>query len=281
MSRRYRLVMRAYPADYRARRGDEVLDTACQLTKGCWSLRQALSLLWGGLGSRGRAACGNGGVALFAAGVRIGLLLMVAQGVVSAVVFELGATGDVTELSGAGTAWPLMAVVVAMVFTTRWPTAVLMTAAWLWVGGSTWTDHQVGLTAMAVSVTVLLTAMAWWLALATDGRRAASPRSLALGLMAAVGVSLVANDPGLLVVSSVTFGGLLLVGLVIVAVDPRLLIAASTMWLLNAVSLTALAATPGNRALWMDASLPIGVTIIGLTASALSTRRLTAPSVAS
>ncbi len=278
MSSKYRLVMRAYPADYRARHGAEIVDTACQLAEGSWSPRQALSLLWGGLGARGQEACENGGVALVAAGARIGLLLALAQSVASVIVFKLGVTGDITELSGTGSVWAMALAVVAMVFTTRWPTATLVTAAWVWVVISSWSDQQGGFAAVTVSVAVVFAAMAWWLALASDGRRAANPRALALGLVAAVGISVVVDSPVVLALYALTLGGLFLVGLMIVAVDPRLLIAASTMWLLYAVSATALAASFQNGALWIAASVPAGVTVVSLTASVLSARRLTAAS---
>ena len=47
--RHYRWAIRAYPPRFRRRHGGEIIDTAVDLSDGRWSLRQALSLLLGGL----------------------------------------------------------------------------------------------------------------------------------------------------------------------------------------------------------------------------------------
>ena len=71
----YRLVMRAYPLEYREAVGDELIDTANALSGNRWSLRQSTGLLTGGLRTRERLASNGDWRRAAASGFGIALLL--------------------------------------------------------------------------------------------------------------------------------------------------------------------------------------------------------------
>ncbi len=233
MRGRYRLVMHAYPPSYRHSHGDEIRDTAVALGGGHWSPRQATSLGVGGLRTRALLASDTGPRALWAAGLRLAILLLFLRVLASMVAYRLGATGSITEISGLSLTSLYAAAVAALAFTTRWPTAVVLTA--ILIATAVITAGQPGMATSYATVGVLGVA-AWWLALATDGKRAASPTTVLVLLGVGVGPWAVMNDPALFFAAAST-GGLLIVGLALVAIDPRPLIASAATMMFSAATL--------------------------------------------
>lgn len=79
LERRYRRLLRAYPAAYRRRRGDELLATLLEAAAPRQrrpTLRETLSLLGGGLSARAGVAGGCTPWTLWAEGLRLGALLL-------------------------------------------------------------------------------------------------------------------------------------------------------------------------------------------------------------
>ena len=72
---KYRWVLSAYPAEYRAAVGHELVDTANALTGGRWSVRQSVGLLAGGLRTRERLSTGGDWKRSAATGLGIGFLV--------------------------------------------------------------------------------------------------------------------------------------------------------------------------------------------------------------
>jgi hypothetical protein len=79
LERRYRRLLRAYPATYRRRRGDELLATLLEAAapgQRYPTLRETLGLLGGGLSARAGVAGGCTRWSLWAEGLRLGALLL-------------------------------------------------------------------------------------------------------------------------------------------------------------------------------------------------------------
>jgi len=79
LERRYRRLLRAYPAAYRRRRGDELLATLLEAAaprQRYPTLRETLGLLGGGLSARAGVAGGCPPWTLWAEGLRLGALLL-------------------------------------------------------------------------------------------------------------------------------------------------------------------------------------------------------------
>ena len=79
LERRYRLLLRAYPAAYRRRRGDELLATLLEAAapgQHYPTLCETLGLLGGGLSARAGVAGGCTPWGLWAEGLRLGALLL-------------------------------------------------------------------------------------------------------------------------------------------------------------------------------------------------------------
>jgi hypothetical protein len=119
-----------------------------------------------------------------------------------------------------------LAAVLAMTISTRWWVALLVTAIWvvpLWAYATNWVIQSASFveTVMALPWTAAVV-LAWWIALATDGRRVTSPVvgvSLIVGATIAVPL-LRASELGRWAHWSVLLV-LVLGGLVISSVDPR------------------------------------------------------------
>ena len=229
MSRRYALVMRAYPKPYRREHGAELLATASELDDG-WSFRQARSLLVEGLRTRARIATNGSPQAAWAQGVAfaLGFLLLSTTGFESARLigfqmngFEVLATPSPIASILAGLAS------IAVSISTRWPTAVLAIAAMTLQFVSLAQAEVVGLNLLwSASTLALSVALFCWLAACTDGPRAFSPM---------VAVLLLGTHVSALVVFGIFFAptlmalALLLTGLALAVIDPRPLVAATAL----------------------------------------------------
>src|SRR5690349_4738310 len=71
-----RLAVRAYPADYRAARGEELVATSLELSSGSVDRRELGSLLAGGMHERGRRATGATASGAWAEGCRLAALVL-------------------------------------------------------------------------------------------------------------------------------------------------------------------------------------------------------------
>ena len=282
---RYRIVMRAYPDDYRRRHGDELVDTANELSSRRWSFRQSRSLLIEGLRTRAWIASDGSSSGIWASGIGLAFALWFLMGAARPIAYLLGATGDVTHLGQS--AWALMALALVplavLTTTTKWPAVLVIAAsAIIQLGNAVRSEwdiighHPI---AVGLSGVVVAVAPAWWMASRGKGRRALSPRAALLLLLAlAVGVSYAENSPNLVAVYLGVFIGLPIVGLLLVTIDPRLLIAASVLWGRAAAILVPGALLYGRLDLTTDTILPIVVptmiAVLGILFSYLGTRRL-------
>ena len=93
MTSGYVVVMRAYPKVYRAEHGDELIDTANELTDG-WSFRHSRSLLVEGLRTRARMATGREPRAAWASAIAfvLGVSFISSLGFQVAALFGIGGT---------------------------------------------------------------------------------------------------------------------------------------------------------------------------------------------
>lgn len=216
----YRFAIRAYPSSYRIDHGAELVDVANELTGGGWSGKQSSSLVAGGLRARAREAtdCSSRGV--WASGVRVGLLIWLVMGAAPGFAYAIGLRSAPTyEVSRFVLLLPLV-LIAAMVVSTRWWVAVLITAE----GGlGLWVFLQDPISGVAFVVAVmgpwaLAIGLAWWLALSTDGSRAARPL---VGGALVVGATVLAgtHPSGVGAVAALV---LVLGGLVASRTDPRI-----------------------------------------------------------
>jgi hypothetical protein len=109
VERRYRALLRAYPPQYRAEHGEEIMDTLAQATPAerSWPVwREARALLVGGLRLRALTAGDNSSRGLVLDGLHIGATLLVAANAAGAVLAVTGGSSrGISEL--AGLAWVL------------------------------------------------------------------------------------------------------------------------------------------------------------------------------
>ena len=215
----YRAALMAYPPSYRRENGSEMTDTANELTGERWSIKQSASLVVGGLINRSRHATGGSSRKVWEAGARVGLLvwLVTVFGRGFAVVAE---TAVDEYASGAWTLERLLplAAILAMMVSTRWWVALLVTAIWvqpLWDYATSPVIHTPSYVQIALPLAGAVV-VAWWLAVATDGRRAVHP-AVGISLLIATTLAWVASNWMMTVVLVVLVVGGLLASLV----DPR------------------------------------------------------------
>ncbi len=118
----YRLVMRAFPAEYRQEHGAEIVDTANSLTDNRWSVRQSLGLLTLGIQTRSRSAIGSDPRRVWSEGLLIAILLMSSTRAVDLTMWLSGhaARGDIEMIETSSIlSWHLAAAVVACVVLSR------------------------------------------------------------------------------------------------------------------------------------------------------------------
>lgn len=234
----YRFVLRAYPADYREEIGPELVGIANDTVGERWSARQSSSLLAGGMRVRARQATGCSPHEVWASGVRAALLASIfvaaSSGLVEAI--RRGSKPDVASvLVLAATT------IVALTVSTRWWIALLVTAfhGWIvYVSVRQFGGRGVLFVYSNLILAVVAVAAAWWLALAGDGRRAASPTTV--GLLATAIASIAGfADAGLAIIATyvVAIVTMTLGGLVLSRHDPRLA-ASGTIFVLFFVALS-------------------------------------------
>jgi len=244
MTARYRLTMLAYPTSYRIDHGDELVETANELSDDRWSFRQARSLVAGGLRTRARLAASGTTTALWTDGVGLALVLWLILRSVPSLAFALGATDNIGAWRPSLPTTIAIAVLPAFVLTltTRWPAAVAVTASGLIAAASQFLDgpidpigHQ--LTVLTLLQAVSVTGLAWWLAIAGDGKRAIAPITAGVVLTALVGSAYLAGSPDAVAAHAVILLGLPAAGVALAAFDPRPVIAATTVWFILLLTL--------------------------------------------
>lgn len=238
MTRRYRLVIHAYPPAYRREHGEELLATAVELRPDGWSWREATSLLVGGLRERAHRATGRTRSGAWTSGVRTAVVLFLVLLVAEPIAHLLVPRADVSYDVG----WPVLLaplpVIGILLVTSRWPAACA--ASGLAIVGTARDlgrpELVAGVRLSSIVFSVVLAALVWSAALLGDGRRAMRPTTALGVLVAAVALAGVLHmGTGALLLLAML--GLIASGLVLASVDPRPLVVATTLALLTATLL--------------------------------------------
>jgi hypothetical protein len=217
----YRVVLMAYPSSYRSENGSEMTDTVNELTDGRWSIRQSASLAVGGLRTRTLQATHGSSRAVWESGARLGLLIWLVMLSSWDIAAPIWLNPSVVP-SWAGLL-PLAAIL-AMMVSTRWWVAVLVTGIWvlpLWAYATSPFLHSASYFQVALPLAGAV-GVAWWLAVATDGRRALGPAAgVSLVIAAKVVSPFVAASIGPEPVLFLTLAVVVVGGLIASTVDPR------------------------------------------------------------
>ncbi|GAA2334625.1 hypothetical protein [Dactylosporangium salmoneum] len=260
LTRRYRLLLLAYPSEYRERRGDELLGTVLDdaSPEQRWpSGREAASIVAQGLRARlGAARCRTPG-AVWSEGLQMGALLLLGLAVA-------GPVGDLFRGAGwsvrTGIAVLLALAGIVATLRARWIVALALTAACLTVFTlDRWLPWSLGTAVVALAV------------LAVRFRSARRARSAEWLLVAPVTVA-VQHMPDLvaLPVGVAVIAGFVFVCLVGVALDPRIPIAGA--WLLVAIALDNTAGfrlyddTPGSDTRFVVHPAPVSYVLLSMVA---------------
>jgi hypothetical protein len=152
----------------------------------------------------------------------------------------------------------VMLALIAMSFTTRWPAAVAVTAAY--VGAATIASGPSQVNTVSYALAVSSVGAVWWLALRTDGHRVAHPAVALLLVLALTTAGLAADNP----IAGRAPGFLLLAaaGLALLLVDPRAI--AVVAWALVFQSLTLLAALSGPHQYFEPARIVSYGAVVGV-----------------
>jgi hypothetical protein len=223
----YGIALMAYPPSYRRENGSEMTDTANELSGDRWSIRQSASLVVGGLRTRTRHATRGSSRKAWESGARVGLFVWLvavsAYGFVPTVLLEVWPYQSTLERI-----LPLAAIL-AMMVSTRWWVALLVTAIWA-LPLSAYATSPVILSASFLQRALPLSAavgLAWWLAVSTDGRRAVGP-AVGISLIAAATVaSPVVTFAGRAWMMALVLAVLVVGGLIASLVDPRVAMTAA------------------------------------------------------
>lgn len=141
LERRYRMLLRAYPAGYRRERADELIDTLIgdEPTTRRWpSAREAVSLLRGGLRVYGGSAAARPTAVLFWQGIHLGALAVLALGVLIGLddiveAFRYGGLSDpVTILRNQGVHEVVLIAALVALVAGRARTAAVLAVAGRW-----------------------------------------------------------------------------------------------------------------------------------------------------
>jgi len=281
----YRVVMQAYPSDYRRQHGGELIDTAHELAGRRWSFRQSRSLLIGGL--RTRAWCASRGSfrEVWAAGIALALALGFAVRAQVLIALVLGNAGNIIDPDGSPWVDVALAVVPLVVLstTTRWPAVLAITAsAIIELVSHPMLDSGLGgeriiLTRLGGMIAMVF--LSKWMASHGRGQRALSPMA-AIALLVGFAALSYAGDSTPMILMMAIYLGLPVVGLLLVAVDPRPLIVCTTLWLISAAYQIPFFVLFVGFEQTIEAAvvivLPLLVTIVSALASIWGTRRLTA-----
>lgn len=274
----YRYALRAYPVDYREEHGWRLAVLANELSPRRWSLRQSASLVAGGLRTRARISTGCSSRGVWEGAARIALLAWMAMGAAPPLLHLLGVPWAPAYRESLFVLALSVLPVVVLTISTRWWAATLITvvrgwASWDLVGEPMESLFLAGF----VGSTVLTVGLAWWLALATDGRRAAGPFvSVSLTLAGLVWWSgLLTEGPfaSAAVASPIL---VILVGLAVSRSDPRLAATTavmSTLWFLPMIPLAAINGDTGWN-YWGPIVSSVALLALPLMAARSGTRRL-------
>ena len=217
----YRVVLMAYPPSYRRENGSEMTDTVNELTDGRWSIRQSASLAVGGLRARTRQATHGSSRVVWESGARLGLLIWLVMLSSWDIAAPIWLNPSIVP-SWAGLL-PLAAIL-AMMVSTRWWVALLVTAIWvvpLWAYTASPVNYGASFVQMALPLSGAV-ALAWWLAVATDGRRAVGPvAGIAVVVAVKIASPFVAASIGPEPVLFLMLAVLVVGGLISSTVDPR------------------------------------------------------------
>ena len=265
----YRWTLLAYPREYRYEHGAELVELAQQLSGTPWSIRESASFIVGGLRTRGLIASQQGPRSVWAAGIRVALLLRFLLSLSMYAAFNLGTSGDLGLVEGPSP-WLRMvglgAACLALTITTRWPTALLVSSVCAWAA---WTSSP-GVSSWGF--TIMGIGLSWWLAFRTDGRRAMSPVTMTAVLGAVVATAVVLDSPHSALTATALFFSPALVGLFLMTVDPRPLVVAATTWAFQASVMTPiLLSHPGD---WKFIAVPTALAVVGIGLSRFSVRRV-------
>ncbi|MER7008146.1 hypothetical protein ABT297_34575 [Dactylosporangium sp. NPDC000555] len=224
LTRRYRLLLLAYPSEYRERRGDELLGTVLDdaSPEQRWpSGREAASMLAQGVLARLDAArCRTPG-AVWSEGLQMGALLLLGYalaGLVSEFIWD-----RVWSVQAGITVLLALPGIVATL-RSRWIVALVLTTAWLTaLLPDHWLSWPLGTAVVALAV------------LAVRFRSARQPRSVEWLLVAP---AVVAMQHGPEPVAVAVVAGFVLTSLIGVALDPRIPIAAACLLVAAALQST-------------------------------------------
>lgn len=237
MSTRYSIVTLAYPREYRHTHAAELVQTANELASDRWSPQQSRSLLVEGLRTRARLSSNGSTAQIWGNGIAIALGLTFLLWTAFPLADLLDTRVTILWLYSP---WIYLtqglATLTALTVSTRWPTAAIITAA---NAASVIGVLQSDPTTMRQSTlpyALATSALAWWLATRTDGRRAFSPTTALLLLGVVVGISTLPGSLGTGVAVAVIQFGAVLLGLVLVTIDPRPLIVATTFYTLTTIT---------------------------------------------
>ncbi len=211
----YRIASLAYPREYWAEHGDEIIATANELNNDSWSFRESRQLVSNGLRTRSFEATGGDLRQVWVQGLAIFLFISLLQGVSGWV----GSLIGIKHVEVAGPVWVFVGFAVSLValsISTRWPVMLLiaMTAIATAIGDSD--------TPLAMSI-IIVAVISIPIAIYGNGRPVMSPRALAAAF-----VVVTASTSFWFFGPSFLTPVLLLVGLLVVRFDQRLLAAAAT-----------------------------------------------------
>jgi hypothetical protein len=204
----YRVVLMAYPPSYRRENGSEMTDTVNELTDGGWSIRQSASLALGGLRTRSRHATRGSSRKAWESGARLGLLVWLMMLFASSLTygFRVSVFDGIYPPISLDNGWLLpLAAILAMMISTRWWVALIVTSIWvlpLWTYATSGVIYSYSYVQVALPLLGMVV-VAWWLAVATDGRRAVRA---ATGISLLVATTVVASVVASVVADSVGFG---------------------------------------------------------------------------
>ena len=228
----YRLVSRAYPADYWEAHGAEIVATANELHDDHWSFRESRQLLANGLRTRSLEATGGSVRQVWISGLTIAVFLIVIQ-FATAVVLDFIGVDEFGPLVEPGwTRIGALASLAAMSISTRWPTMLVVAIV---LGSTDSSSSQDWL------FTVLIVGICGTIAFAGRGRRVMSPIAMLVLLGVLVGSShlFFVFGPGLLIPA------ILIVSVVLVRFDGRLAAATSIYAGITAISMLVFALDRG------------------------------------
>ena len=275
---RYRLASRAYPAAYWEENGPEILDVANEASGEGWSLRQAVSLVAGGLRRRAREATNSSPRQVWEIGVRTALFIWLVSGAAAVVARGLGLPwAPQNEEAG----WQLylpVVLVAAVLISTRWWVALLITFAQVRSIWLLWNEPLPGgLRSGMVLSGLVIACFVWWLALATDGRRAAGPIAGLVALSIGLGWwwALLSEGVAAMLAIAVVLT-LILLAVVAAASDPRASAALAVLAIPFAVASLpfAVANSDAGWNYWAPIIGPVGFVAVPALATWLGSRRL-------